>query len=96
MEVLIPLLIFGFVLFLGVMGNLFHKLAIFQDKRKFVFYCVGWYVAAAAILIDICYNRASCSLRIVLIGFFAPIVLWEVLRLLRRFVIWALKGLQRF
>lgn len=95
MFLLFLLLAFGFVVFLGIMGNLCKKLNLAPSPRLF-FYFIGWYIGAAALLIDIVCNRASCSLRIILIGLLAPIVIYEILRLLRRFLSWSFNGLGHY
>ena len=95
MFIVILLLIFGFVVFLGNMGHLCQKLNLAPSPRLF-FYFIGWYIAVAVLLIDVIYNGASCSLRIIFLGFLAPIVLFELLRLLRRWLSWSFKGLGHF
>ena len=95
MFLLFLLLVFGFVVFLGNMGHLCQKLNLAPSPRLF-FYFIGWYIVAAALLIDIIYNRASCSLRIIFLGFLAPIVIYEILRLLRRWLSWSFNGLGHF
>lgn len=88
------LLVFGFLVFMGCAGHLRQWLH-FIPQKQFIFYCVGWYIGFSALLIDIVYNGASCSLWIIFLALVLPVVCYHALRALKRFVQWALGGLQK-
>jgi len=95
MFLLLLLLFFGFMVFLGNMGHLCRKFNVAPSTRLY-FWFIGWYIALSAILFDICYNGSSFSLKSVFIGILAPMVLYELLRLIRRWLSWSFKGLDHF
>ena len=60
------------------------------------FYFIGWYIGLAALLLNIVCNSASCSIRTIFSVILAPIVIYEILRLLRRLLSWSFNGLEHF
>ena len=95
MFLLFLLFAFGFVVFLGIMGNLCRKLNLAPSPRMY-FYFIGWYIGLAALLLNIVCNSASSSIRTIFSVILAPIVIYEILRLLRRLLSWSFNGLEHF